>query len=203
MAQIETQTVVSSSGLRGAIVHTDAATRDRAAQVVVEFEDGRRVVVSQAALVRVADGGYRLPVDLDQLNSAQDAQLVNTGETVVLPVIEEIVSVGKRAVERGGVRVVKQVHTREETVDVPLLHEQFEVERVAVNRVVAEAVPVRYEGETMIVPVLEEVLVVEKRLMLKEELHITRRQTTVSQPQQVTLRREEVVVERIAEEQRG
>jgi len=65
-----------------------------------------------------------------------------------------------------------------------------------VDRVVAGPVPVRHEGDTMIVPVLEEVLVVEKRLVLKEELRVTRRRVETREPQTVTLRREDVVVER-------
>lgn len=54
-------------------------------------------------------------------------------------------------------------------------------------------------GDVMIVPLLEEVLVVEKRLMLKEELHISKRRTEVHNPQRVILRSEEVTVERIDE----
>jgi stress response protein YsnF len=61
---------------------------------------------------------------------------------------------------------------------------------------VDEPVPTRTEGETTIIPVMEEVLVVEKRLRLKEELHVTRRRTEHRDPQRVTLRSERVEVER-------
>ena len=85
---------------------------------------------------------------------------------------------------------------RTEVVDLPLTREEVSVERVAVNRVVDGPVETRREGDTWIVPVLEEVLVVEKRLMLREEVRITTRRTEVAEPQTVTLRREEAVVER-------
>jgi stress response protein YsnF len=49
----------------------------------------------------------------------------------------------------------------------------------------------------MIVPILEEVLVVEKRLMVKEEIHITKQRVEKHAPQRVTLRREEAVIERM------
>lgn len=49
----------------------------------------------------------------------------------------------------------------------------------------------------MIVPVLEEVIVTEMRLMLREELHVRKRQIETRKPQHVTLRREEVTVERV------
>jgi len=52
----------------------------------------------------------------------------------------------------------------------------------------------RYEGDTMIIPILEEVLVVEKRLLLREEIRITRRQSVVRDPQEYILRREEATV---------
>ena len=52
-------------------------------------------------------------------------------------------------------------------------------------------------GETTIVSILEEVLVVEKRLVLKEELHIRRRQVEMRDPRRVTLRSEEVTIERL------
>lgn len=42
---------------------------------------------------------------------------------------------------------------------------------------------------------MQEVLVVEKRLMLKEEWRVTQRQLTRHRPQLVPLRREELVVE--------
>jgi stress response protein YsnF len=72
-----------------------------------------------------------------------------------------------------------------------------EVQRVAVNRFVEAPVPVRQEDATVIIPLFEEVLVIEKRLLFKEEVHIQRRQTTLRQPQTVTRRSETVVIERL------
>jgi uncharacterized protein (TIGR02271 family) len=114
-----------------------------------------------------------------------------------LPVIVEALAVQKRTVETGRVRIRKRVHEHEEIVDPPLLREEVVIERVPVNRVVEGPIPVRSEGETMIVSVLEEVLVVETRLLLREELHLTRRRTDTHQPARVTLRREDVSVERV------
>lgn len=115
-----------------------------------------------------------------------------------IPVVREELAIGKRMVETGkGVRVSKTVSEREEVVDELLARDDVAVERVSIDRVVdAASVPaVRHEGETMIVPVLEEVLFVEKRLMLKEELRITSKRREVRNPQRVVLRSEEVSVE--------
>jgi uncharacterized protein (TIGR02271 family) len=120
------------------------------------------------------------------------------GEQAVVPILEEDLDVRRRRVETGGgVRVEKTVEELETCVDEPLTREEVEVERVAVGRPVDGPVAVRYEGDTMIVPILEEVLVVEKRLVLKEEIRITRRRSEVHDPQRVTVRREHATVQRL------
>lgn len=113
------------------------------------------------------------------------------GESLVLPVVEEQAEIRKEQVERGKVRIETRVTEHTEVIDEPFLQEDVTVERVPIHRRVNAPLPIRYEGDTMIVPLLEEVVVVTKELMLKEELRITRRKTTVHQPQEVTLRREE------------
>ena len=57
--------------------------------------------------------------------------------------------------------------------------------------------PVRQEGDTTILTLIEEVVVVEKRLRAVEEVRVTKRQSVRHEPQTVTLRREEAVVERL------
>jgi uncharacterized protein (TIGR02271 family) len=121
-----------------------------------------------------------------------------TAAAAVIPVIQEQVLVEKQVVEKGKVRISKQVREYEELVDVPLLGDEVVVERVAVNQYVESAPAVRYEGETMIIPVVREVAVVEKRLVLAEELRVTKRRVETHAPQVVTLRKEEVSVERAA-----
>jgi len=118
-----------------------------------------------------------------------------------VPVIVEEVDIRKRQWETGGVRVGIDVREREELVDQPLVREEVSVERVPVNRVVTEAPAVRVEGNTTIVPVLEEVLVVEKRLVLKEEVRITKRKFEAHEPQKVLLKTEEPRIERLKPEE--
>jgi len=116
----------------------------------------------------------------------------------VIPVVREELDVGKRRVETGrGVRVHKTVQERQAVVDEPLAKDEVRVERVKVERTVEAPVDVRYEGDTMIIPVLEEVLVVQKRLVLKEEIRVTRRRSETRAPQRVTLRSEDAEIERI------
>jgi len=116
----------------------------------------------------------------------------------VIPVLKEQLHVEKRLEEAGIVRISKQLTEHEQTVTIPLLAEEIQVERIAINQLIDSPPPaLRYEGETMIIPVIKEVAVVEKRLMLVEELHIVKRQGQKQETQQVKLKEEEVKVERI------
>ncbi len=120
----------------------------------------------------------------------------NSKEDKTIPVAREEVRVGKRKRETARVVVTKTVHERKEVVDEPLAKETVRVERVAVNRFVAQPEPVRQEGDVTIIPLYEERLVVEKKLLLREEVRITRERTDIREPQEVTLRTEDVQVER-------
>lgn len=113
-----------------------------------------------------------------------------------LPVVEEELRVDKRQVETGRVEISRQVHEHVEHVDIPLLTEEFEVERIPRGEVVAAPPEIRQEGDTTIIPVLEEEVVLQKRLVLREEIRVTRRQTERRFATDVPLRRQEVKVER-------
>ena len=80
-----------------------------------------------------------------------------------------------------------------------LATDEFTVERRPIDRVVTSAPPVRHEGDTMIVPVLAERVVTRIELVLVEELHVTRIERHLPFTKDVTLRREEIVVERFDE----
>ncbi|MDQ6786179.1 MAG: YsnF/AvaK domain-containing protein, partial [Acidobacteriota bacterium] len=70
----------------------------------------------------------------------------------VIPVIEEEVTIEKRVVESGKVRISKKANEYEKLVDIPLLHEEVSVERIPINQVIAERLPTRYDGDTLIIP---------------------------------------------------
>lgn len=122
-----------------------------------------------------------------------DANAASAGVTTI-PVVQEELALGTVREQTGTVRVRKLSHARQETV--PLRHdtEQLEIERRPINRVVEATEAVRHEADVMVVPVYEERLV--KQLVLLEEIHITRRRHAVEGKEVVSLRREEVIVER-------
>lgn len=113
-----------------------------------------------------------------------------------IPVLEEIATVSKRTVTTGVTTVEKQVQSHDHQVSELLRRETASVETVPIGvRVDPDHPPViRTENGVTIIPVLEEVLVVEKRLVLKEELHIRHHVDEVLATQEVTLRSETVVV---------
>jgi uncharacterized protein (TIGR02271 family) len=115
----------------------------------------------------------------------------------IIPIVKEVLYVQRHRVETGKVRITKVVHEHEEEVNTSRVLEEITIERVTLNRMVDTPVSMRQEGDTFIIPLLEEVVVVEKRLMVKEELRITKRRIEEPASQQVTLRREEVIVERL------
>lgn len=116
---------------------------------------------------------------------------------LVIPLIAEEVNVSVKTVETGGIRVHKTVREAVETIDEPIIREHLDIERIEINQFVETAPSIRYEGDVMIVPVLEEVVVTQKRLLLREEIMLIKRREEISNPQQVTLRREEINLEKI------
>jgi stress response protein YsnF len=98
--------------------------------------------------------------------------------------------------QRGGVRVEIRTETLEEVAGVTVHEDIVGIKRVPVELPVEKPPPVRTEGDVLIVPVLEEVVVVERRLLLNEELHIRRERTSKEVDLPVTRRSQRVFIER-------
>lgn len=122
----------------------------------------------------------------------------NESHPVVIPVIEEQLHIDTQLVETGVVRITKRVTEDKQSVDLPTMREDVVVDRVAIYQYVDAPPAVRYEGDTTIIPILREVLVTEKKLLLVEEVRITKHQITEENVQEFTLRKEEITVERSA-----
>ncbi|HEY0115102.1 MAG TPA: DUF2382 domain-containing protein [Allosphingosinicella sp.] len=116
-------------------------------------------------------------------------------EVAAIPLVEERVSVGKREVETARYRVRVALEEREEIVPVELARDEVEIERVPRNIALRELPSVRLEGSTTIIPVVEEVVVVEKKLVLVEEIHIRRKTSTQTEQIPVTVRAEQALIE--------
>jgi uncharacterized protein (TIGR02271 family) len=116
-----------------------------------------------------------------------------------LPLIEERLRVDRVEVDRGGYRVGKRVELREDMVDEELRRDEVRIERRPIGRTLplgSAPVP-HHDGDTLVIPVLRETVVVEKRLVLVEEVRITRTAVTERLQQPVTLRAEQIEIERL------
>jgi uncharacterized protein (TIGR02271 family) len=189
--------VKDKDGVWGTVVPASPHLQGNAAQVAVQTESGQQVVVPTDILIQQPDGSYYLPLRLAELAHAGSEHGGHQDAPMVVPVLVEELDVQKRLVETGKVRITKVARERETVVDEPLFHDKVVITRVPIQRVVDGPVPVREENGTTIISVVEEVLVVEKRLMLREEIHIRKQRIEMHQPQRITLHSEEVQVERV------
>jgi uncharacterized protein (TIGR02271 family) len=202
--------VIDQNGARGTLDLTVIPPQGSESRLVlVRFDDGRSAFIDGSAFVQNEQGGYSYPASFAALTTNQQADSTNADsinaystkvEKVIVPILAEELKIARQKVVTGGVRVHKTVQERTETVDQPIFQENIEVQRVPINQFVQEPPQVRYEGDVMVIPLLEETLVVEKRLVLREEVRIVKRSKTVNQPQQVVVRREEATLERIQPE---
>jgi uncharacterized protein (TIGR02271 family) len=119
------------------------------------------------------------------------------GRDEIIELAEEQLRVSKREVERGRVVIRTQVEEREEIAEAALRQEDVTVERVPIGRMIETAPPMREEDGVLIVPVLEERLVVMTELVLKEEIRITKKSRTEVVREPVRLRSERVEIERL------
>ena len=110
------------------------------------------------------------------------------------PVFEEKLRVAKAERDADRVTIRTIVSERTEYADIELKSSDLIVERIAINRVVDAAPSVRQEGDTVIVPVIEEIMVVERQLLLKEELRVRQQPIVQHVREPVVLRSEEVSV---------
>lgn len=115
---------------------------------------------------------------------------------VTLPVAQEALVVGRKRVDKGVVRVRKTVSRRTHAIDVPLSHDEVDVERVRIDRVCERPTAARQDGDVLIVPVFEEVVTVQRQWVLKEEIRLRRRSVKTRHREEVELREEQARVER-------
>lgn len=186
--------VVDQDNIQGTV---DVQTLSRPDQTtaLITYNGNRHVQVPVALLQLQVDGTYYLPLQLKTLQSTTIQH--NRAEETVLPLIHEEVHVDKRTVETGRVQLTKQVHVEEKMVEALLRQERVEIERIPLEQLVEKAPEVRYEGDILVIPVVEEVLVVEKRLLLKEEIRINKQVEEVHHQQPVPLRREAISIAHI------
>lgn len=130
-------------------------------------------------------------------NPNTTVETVVAGTETVIPLFEETLAVSKRKVAKGRVQVSRQTRRHEELVDELLARESVEVERTPIDRPIDAMPSIRDEGDSIVVPIVEEVLKIERQLVLKEEVRIRRVKGTERYQERFSLRRQEVTVNRL------
>jgi len=172
-----------------------------------EFEAGRTVVVvntndrqQEASQILSRDGGYdymsRSGQTTGYTNTASTGQATdyNTDAGQNIQLREEQLNVNKQAVQTGQVGIRKEVVTEQQSVDVPVSHEEVVIERRAASGQPSDA-PIG-EGETYRIPVREEQVTVDKQPVVREEVSLGKRQVQDTQRVSDTVQREEARIER-------
>lgn len=155
--------------------------------VRVELADGRQVAIPTELFRVHEDNVYTVPFLFEQIDEAG---------RIVIPVIEEKVYTDKQLVTTGTVHISKTVTEREHLIDETLLKNDVTIERETVNAFVEEAEDIHYGDDEIVIPLYEEVLVVEKRLRLTERVRLIRNRREESVQETITLREEHVDIER-------
>jgi len=212
ISQDANASVVDRNGLQGIIVPDGVASHESTTHVLIRFENGIQVVLPRKLLHRRSDRIYQLELSADEVQdryqlsvrtqeeNAEEEQMVSVqrdkDSSFVLPISQEQLNVDRRTVQTGSVAIHKTVQEQVQVVDEAIFSEEVNVERVPINQPVDTPPPVRHEGDTLVIPLVEEVLYVEKRLVLREEIHVKKLRRELHDPQQVTLRQEKVEIER-------
>jgi uncharacterized protein (TIGR02271 family) len=119
--------------------------------------------------------------------------VADNNDNIKIPVIEEQISIEKAVVTTGSLHVKKSVEEVIEPLSTLLTSESYDIQRVPKNEILEQAPKAMYEeGDHIVIPVLEERLVVEKRLVLVEEIHLVRRETRREYKDEVALKKERV-----------
>jgi uncharacterized protein (TIGR02271 family) len=195
------EVVIDSASQEGVIRQVMADGEE--VQLLLDTADGVALLLPATLVTRDEQNRLRLPITFEQLMNQQEEGRGWDEDHIVLPVVEEVLDIGKRERITGQIRITKSVDEYEAPVAESLTREGVAVERVPINRIVETAAAERHEDGKLIVPVHKEVLVVEKRLMLVEEIHITTVQQIEEVQRTVTLRREDVAIERIPQAPTG
>jgi uncharacterized protein (TIGR02271 family) len=205
--------VIGQNGLSGVLVDPLPSRRTPDDTVRINLSSGRVIEVPADMLVPGSDGTYWIPMGPEDVKSAnlqsgsvprtsRSPEAAHRTEENVVPVVAEELVIDKKRVQTGAIRVNRRIIEHDETIELPLVKEHLDVRRVVIDREVDGPLPIRREGDTTIIPIVEEVLVVEKRYRLKEEIFVSRTVREEVHREQVTVRRQEAQIEHLDKEGR-
>jgi len=175
---------------------TYAEAINRGGAVVSVYADDDRIEMARDIIDRYD------PVDIDSRRSRNvRSGHVDTGDQPI-PVVEEELQVGKRAVQRGGVRVYSHIVEEPVEQEITLREERVRVDRRPVDRPATDA---DFRPPEQVIEVTEtiEEPVIGKRARVREEIVVEKEQNTRTETIRDTVRRTDVNVEHLSGETRS
>lgn len=142
-----------------------------------------------AAAMRAAAGTGR--------TTQPSASPIGTGQEARIPVVEEELKVGKRAVRRGGVRVYSHITERPASESIVLREEHVTVERHPVDRPLSGADIGAFKEGTIELTETAEEAVAAKEARVVEEVVVSKEATERTETIKDTVRRTDVEVEQL------
>lgn len=165
-----------------------------------EYEAGRSIVAvaggraQEASALLSQYGGYGPGRGTSRTAGQTTADATGTDEARRLKLREEQLQVYKQPVQTGEVGIRKEVVSEQQTIDVPVTHEEVYIERRAGSGQVSDT-PIG-EGETLRVPVSAEQVQTSKQTVETGEVALGKRAVQETQQVSDTVRHEEARVER-------
>jgi uncharacterized protein (TIGR02271 family) len=184
---------------RGGTLEVVEVADEQADAVVVAMQRHGAVNVDERA------GGFQTqpgrPATAVASTTIPTAAATTASAEVAVPVIEEELHVGKRVVQRGGVRVFTHVSERPVEEEVRLREERVKVERHPTDRPVTSADLRSFEQESFEIPERAEEAVVQKQARIVEEVVVSKQVSEHTESVRDTLRRTDVEVESIPQQE--
>jgi len=131
------------------------------------------------------------------MNMQSDTTQSTTGEQTRIPIVQEELRVGKRAVQRGGVRIYQRMTERPVQESVQLREEHVNVERHPVDQPATEADMAAFKEGSVELRETAEEAVVSKTARVVEEVVVGKEATERTADINDTVRRTEVDVEQL------
>ena len=188
MAELQAYPIVTGAGTPGRIFR-ESRFLDRSESFRVVLDSGEEIQAPSAAIQVRPDGTFVL-----------DEAAVPARNGAAAAPAPEVPRPNREQTERRAMPVERPEPPPEPeaaprhpasvnsvSLDEPLFAEEVVVERVPVNRIVDGPVQTRQEGDTTVIPVIEEVLTVHKRILLREEVRITRKRTEIREPRPIVM----------------
>jgi hypothetical protein len=155
MAEPKMFPVYDESGRIGSLL-SPARFLDSRSEKIIRLDSGQEITVPSTALKVQPDGSFRL------LRAA-----------TTTPAAAAVVPESPEVLEPDQLR------------NTGFFQDEYDIEHVPIGRILDAPVAQRQEGDTLVLPVVEEVLVYRRKLYLREEIRITRHKKPVDEVRRI------------------